>query len=102
MIGTIERHSIYTEDATTGTYSTLAKSGLRCRARHPDGGESLPERSELAATRVLIWEAGYVMPRYAQVDINGERWQIHPETIASLDGPGGQTIYRRAYITRAG
>lgn len=102
MIGLIHTATVYVRDGS-GNYMSVAKSGLACRAVHPKGGESLPARAELAASRVLMWGPEYEFPsKFIQVEIDSERWNIRPETIAELPGPSGAIEYRRAMMVRAG
>jgi len=104
MLGLIDRATVYTPDPTTGRFTVVATSGLRCRLAHVSGeaGASRLERAELAALRNLIWEPGYVMPEEARVLIDGVTYALTPGTYKALRGPSGAiTRYRQCDAVRA-
>lgn len=69
--------TVYTADAS-GRYTVVARTGLACRlAQMPVGsGVSSAERAELLSTRRLSWEYGYLMPAFAEVEVDGYRWRV--------------------------
>jgi hypothetical protein len=103
MIGLIDSATVYTPQAATGAYTVLAKSGLACRLTiiQRNAGETSDERESIAGKRLLLWDGSYAMPDPAQVEINGERWNLDEGTSSELRGPRGETIYRRGVATRA-
>lgn len=93
---------VYTPDPTTGAYTVTATSALACRlALLSPSGDMGPSRSEAAGTRRLLWGADYVMPETAQVEVDGERWNIQAGTLAAPRDLSGSVAYRRAEVTRA-
>jgi len=99
------RATVYTE-AASGTFSTVAKADLACRALHISNqrASDLPGRAEAAAARRLLWDPDYVMPSYAQVELDvyaGVRWNVMSESIEVIEWLDGSVAYRRALIVRA-
>lgn len=92
---------VYTEDATTGAFTTLDRADLSCRLVPIRGGQTAPDRAELAAWRKLLWDEDYDLPEHAQLAVAGERWNVQAGTVAKEKGPGGIVAYRRALIVRA-
>lgn len=102
MFGLNKTADVYTPHATTGAYTVLARSGLRCRlaikaAPAPDAAP----RAELIGERRLLWDEAYTMPSNAQVAIDGERWNVQPGTIDSLTDLGTTVHYRRCDVIKA-
>lgn len=88
-----------------GTYSVVAKDGLRCsltrigRGRQND--ESMASRAELATGRVLQWEYDYQIPENAQFEINGRRWNPLKDTVMLTTArPGTEPLYWQADVVR--
>lgn len=101
-IGLDQTCTVYTPDPTTGAYTVTATSGLACRlALASVSGDMGPSRSEAAGTRRLLWGADYTMPETAQVEVDGERWNIQAGTLAAPRDLSGAVVYRRAEVTRA-
>ena len=72
---------VYTPDQT-GAFTTVANAALACWLR-PVGtraAASAAQRAELAALRRLTW-VDYVMPDYAQVEIDGNRYNVVHGTV---------------------
>ena len=103
MIGLIDRADVYTEHPTTGAYTVLAKAGLRCRMAHVNVRfvTGSADRAEIAALRNLIWEPGYDLPAYAQIEVGGDRWNPVAGTLKALRGPTGAVVYRQCDVKRA-
>lgn len=101
MIGLNKTASVYTADPTTGAYTVLAKSGLRCRlAIKPSPAETADERAELNHRRRLLWDEAYTMPETAQVEIEAVRWNVQAGTVDVLTDLGSTVIYRRADVVK--
>jgi hypothetical protein len=101
ILGLNATAAVYGRDAVTSRFTTVLRTGLRCRLAHvPRGGQTGPDRAELAALRVLLWEPGYVMPETAQIEVDGVRWQPVAGTFGALKGPIGAVTYRQADVRR--
>ena len=102
MIGLDMVGDVYTETPATGAYTTVERSGLRCRLAHVNQQPAATgaDRAELAAIRNLLWEPGYEMPETAQVDVAGVRWNVVPGTFGAYRGPTGAVVYRRCDLVR--
>lgn len=95
--------SVYTEHPTNGDFSVLARSGLQCQLSHMSGatGSTAPERSELAAMRVLYFDPAYSLPSdHCQVEVRGERWNVLAGTVTDQRDESDVLIYRRCDLTR--
>lgn len=105
MFGLNKTATVYTPHASTGAYTVTAKSGLRCRLAYINVRGNSPtadDRVEIAQNRRLLWEEAYTIPNDAQVEIDGERWNIKANSQGTLTGPDGTTvIYRRADVVEA-
>lgn len=99
MIGLNRSASVYTPNGTDGEYTVLVKSGLRCRlALVGVAGDDAPERVEFSGRRRLLFEAGYVMPLRAQIEVEGVRWNVVEGTVVYPTGPGGGVEYGRGEV----
>jgi hypothetical protein len=86
---------------TTGAFTTLVASGVKCRLLHLNTDVATGAgRTELAARRKLVFDAAYTLPRYAQIEVNGLRWNpvAEFETLPWLDGT---PAYKRVDVQRA-
>lgn len=94
---------VYTEDSTTGAYTTLARADLPCRLGivSTQGATSAPERAELAAIRRLVWGPDYDMPERVQIEVDGQRYNPMPGSFAAPTWPGGGVVYRSCDLMRA-
>lgn len=101
--GMIDTATVYTEHASTGAYTVVARANLRCRLAHVSRqpAATATDRAELGAMRRLLWEAGYAMPEHARVEIGGVRWSIVAGTLAAYRGPAGTVTHRSADVVRA-
>ena len=95
--------SVYTAAPVGGVFSVLVKSGLRCQLAHAGGtASSAPERAELAAVRVLYWDAAYTLPtEYVRVVVAGEAWNVVAGTVTEQRDERDILQYRKADLTRA-
>lgn len=104
MYGLNKTATVYTPHATTGAYTVLAKSGMDCRlairGERSSGATAAEERAELVARRRLLWDEDYTMPEDAQVEIDGERWNIQKGTVDKLTGLDDVVIYRRCDLVK--
>ena len=103
MFGLDQTATVYTPHATTGAYTVIAKSGLRCRLAYVEQGGSTigGERSEIGTKRRLLWAEAYTMPDNAQVLVDGQRWNVKDGTLGALRGPASNVIYRRCELVEA-
>lgn len=103
MFGLDQTATVYTPHATTGAYTVIAKSGLKCRLAYVEQGGSAigGERSEIGTKRRLLWEEDYTMPDNAQVLVDGQRWNVKDGTAGALRGPASNVIYRRCELVEA-
>ena len=95
-----------------GTYATVLRSGVACRLAHVNRQPAATgqARRELAGIRVLMWDPAYVPTTEAlRVRVDGVTgpdgavtadWQVVAGTLATLRGPDGQAMYKRADLTR--
>lgn len=107
MIGMKDVAVVYTRNAGTGAFTTVAQADLRCRLAHVNSRQatSSDQRAELEALRNLIWEdTTYVMPEGCQVEVNadGVRWNPIRGTFGAPCGPSGAIAYRRCDVVRQG
>ena len=88
---------VYTPNGTTGAYTVVAKAALRCRLANVrgEGKGAAEERDEVAQNRRLLWVEAYVMPATAQIEVEGVRWNIMPNSYAEMKGLGAAVKYRR-------
>lgn len=103
MLGLDQVATVYGENASTGAYTDVLRSGLRCRLAHVSTRPAATggDRAELAAIRNLLWEPDYVLPETAQVEVGGVRWNPVAGTFGAYRGPLGQVVYRRCDVVRA-
>lgn len=103
MLGLVDTATVYVPGGDRGRFITVAKTGLRCRRTHVDrrGGATGAQRAELGALRNFLWEADYVMPAKAQLEMDGLRWNIISNTIGAPKGPDGTVHHRHCDIVRA-
>lgn len=103
MYGLDQSANVYTPAPADGDYTVLAKSGLVCRlayVRH-DAVDIGPERADIGSLRRLLWAEAYTMPDTAQIEVDGERWNVLAGTVGVLRGPTSVAIYRRCDVERA-
>lgn len=103
-MGLTQSATVYAEDAATGAYTTVLKSGLKCRLVHVgrQTATTAGERAELAAIRNLLFEPDYVMPETAQIEVDSIRWAPVAGTFGAFRGPSGAVVFRRADVVRQG
>lgn len=94
--------TVYGEDAATGAYSVVLRTGLLC-ALHRLGTQpdiSAADRAELAASRRFVWDATYALPETAQVDVGGVRWQPVAGTFWAYPEPPSTPVLRSCDVVR--
>ncbi len=105
MIGFDQTATVYTPHPTTGAYTVSAKTGLACRLAHRGTRSGVtdmnPEREDIGSARRLMWQDSYVMPETAQVEVNGERWNVVQGSYSPMYGPGGSVWYFRCEVEKA-
>ncbi|NJN53286.1 MAG: hypothetical protein HC804_00135 [Anaerolineae bacterium] len=103
MYGLDQTAIVYTPHATTGAYTVVARSELVCRLAYVEQGGSAVggERENIGQRRRLLWDAEYAMPDEAQVEVDGERWNVLMGTYGQLRGADSQVVYRRCEVVRA-
>jgi len=100
MLGLDQLADVYTMTEATGLHDTLVKSSLRCRLAHPSAAQeaSVVEQPEL---RKMLFEPGYEIPAFAQVEVDGLRWFPVTESFRAYRGPTSQVIYRMVTVERS-
>src|SRR4030095_12494235 len=103
IIGFRDRVTVYTRDGN-GTYTTVHAADVPCSlidlATSP--GSTAAQRQELGAMRGLIWDVGYDLPdEYAQIEVDGTRWNVRAGTVHRARFPSGTPLYRYADVMRA-
>jgi hypothetical protein len=95
--GLVQHATVYGLNPTTGLFDVVVMSDLVCRLAHRGGGATAPERAELAGLRRLLWrpEDGE-LPENAQIEAEGQRWQVVRGTPAAFLGPDGTIALRAA------
>jgi hypothetical protein len=83
-----------------GDFTILDKAGLVCRLAYIEQGpeDVGDERESIGSRRRLLWEEVYDMSETAQVEVEGERWNVMAGTLGKLRGPGGAVLYRRCEV----
>lgn len=94
--------TIYTENANSGRYTTVANPSLKCRLMHIplNRAQSATSRAELAGNRHMMFDAAYVMDERAQVEVDGVRWQPTPGTFSTFRDWNSVAIYRSCDLVR--
>ena len=90
--------------AANGQYTVLLTSGLACRLLHlnSDGAPSGAGRTEFAARRKFVWDAAYTMPAFAQIEVDGLRWNpVANSAFETMRWVDGTALYRRVDVIRA-
>lgn len=100
MIGLDQTADVYTMNASTGDHDTLDKASLKCRLAHPSPTQA-PSGAEQPELRKMIFEAGYEMPAFSQVEVDGIRWFPVTESFRAYRGPTSQVVYRMVTVERS-
>jgi hypothetical protein len=102
MFGLDQTANVYIPNEMDGNFTQLAKSGLVCRLAYiQEGGTTIGgEREDIGSRRRLLWDEVYTMPETAQVEVDGERWNVSPGTYGALRGPDSSVVYRRCEVVR--
>lgn len=93
---------VYTPNESDGDYTVVARAELKCRLANKrrfglgDGNE----RDEEVQNRMVMWQAAYAMPENAQIEVDGQRWNVVPDTYEIMRGLGDTPIYRRCEVTQ--
>ncbi|MCP4415956.1 MAG: hypothetical protein GY805_04995 [Chloroflexi bacterium] len=103
MVGLDQTAVVYTPAAGDGDFTVEAKTGLACRltyitSREVDVGD---EREDIGSRRRLLWDETYTMPETAQIEVDGERWNVLAGTLGTIRGPFSTAIYRRCELEAA-
>jgi len=101
-IGLDETLSVYTEDPSTGAFTVLAASGVRCRLFHVGRQPAATglDRAELGAIRNLHYDPATTIPDGAQILSGGLRWNCVHGTDGVIRLFGG-VIQKRIDLVRA-
>ena len=95
-----------------GPFTTLLRSGVPCRLAHVQRqpAPTSQQRAELAAMRNFMWDPSYAPAsetfRVVVEGVTGPdgttpaQWQPVPGTLATMRGPDGQAMYRKADVRR--
>ena len=96
--------TIYTEDAPSGRFSAVARSGLPCRLLHASyrPAATSADRAELAAERIFLWPAAeYTLPAFCQIEVDGARWApVDINAFERLNSPAGTIHHGRVPVRR--
>jgi hypothetical protein len=103
MFGLDQTANIYTPNGTDGDFTTLAKSNLACRLAYiQQGGTDIGgEREDLGNRRRLLWAEAYTMPATAQIEVDGERFNVLAGTYGQIRGVNSAVVYRRCEVVAA-
>ena len=103
MFGLDQTADVYIPNGTDGDFTTLARSDLVCRlAFIQQGGTDIGgEREDLGQRRRLLWTEVYTMPETAQIEVDGERFNVIAGTFGAIRGPSGAVDYRRCEVVSA-
>lgn len=98
-----QRMTIYTPNETDGRHDVVIASDRPCRLAIVGGGE-LPETADGRVTqtgvRRLMWHPSLAMPEDAQIEVDGQRWNIHAGTMQAVRGISGAVVYQRCDVTK--
>jgi hypothetical protein len=95
-----------------GGFTTLLRAGVACRLAHVSRqpAATSANRAELAAMRNLMWDPAYAPSSETfRVVVDGvtgpdgstpAQWQPVAGTLATMRGPDGSPIYRKADVRR--
>lgn len=100
MLG-LDQVAIVRSVGTGGAYDTTVSAAMPCRLSHVNGGNSMPERAELAALRRVLFDPAYTLDEHSQLEVSGERWNVVAGTVAYMRGPSSAVEYGRADVVRA-
>ncbi|RMG98268.1 MAG: hypothetical protein D6706_07380 [Chloroflexi bacterium] len=102
MIGLDQTAVVYTANGTTGALDVVDNAALSCRLAHVSAvaADTGGERAELATRPRLLWGTDYTMPNPAEIEVDGERWRVLPESVETIRGIGGVAEYQRAACVR--
>lgn len=94
---------VYMPNEVDGDYTEVVRSALKCRLANKRrfGLGDGTERDEEVPNRMVMWQADYVMPENAQIEVDGQRWNVVPDTYAEMRGLGEAVMYRRCEVTQA-
>jgi hypothetical protein len=103
MYGLDQTANVYTPHPTSGDFTVLARASLACRLAYIEQGGSTigGERENIGSRRRLLWEESYTMPETAQIEVEGERWNVLAGTFGAPRGPSSQVVYRRCEVVSA-
>jgi membrane protein implicated in regulation of membrane protease activity len=97
---------VYTKDAGTGKWTVQSRTGLQCRLATQQyltnqHGSGTPDRSRGLPGRRLIWVEEYELPQSAQVEVDGQRWNVVQGSEMRAEDKHGEVYYRGADVLRA-
>lgn len=95
--------TIYTENATTGAFDVVARTGLACRLVAVDrqAGATGPDRADLAALREMHSDPTYSIPPYSHLLIDGRTWTPNPRTSLLEKHHNGDGIFWRSDLVES-
>jgi|ERR1041385_583728 hypothetical protein len=73
-------------------YTVAIKTNLRCVLLPVSGGQTAEERAELNQIRRFFWDGEYQMPDYAQIEVQGRRYQPQRDSITEYTGTVGDKV----------
>lgn len=93
--------TVYARDAN-GAYTVVAASNVAVRLANlsTKSAASGFDRAELAALRRLVWGPEMTFDEHAQIEVNGERWNVVAGTLQQARGPSGELVYQAVDVRR--
>lgn len=99
----------YSRHATTRLYTVVEASNIVCRLStvRRQAATSGAGRSELSQLRLFQWDPAVVLKAGWRIVVTGindqrnvgtEAWNLEAGTLATIRGPDGQPLYRRADV----
>jgi hypothetical protein len=98
MFGFDQSAKVYTPNGTDGAYTVLATTLAECRLAISSAGARGGERESSTAQPRLLWLGTYAMPDPAQIEVNGDRYNVVEGTYAAIRGPNGLTHHRHCDV----
>lgn len=94
---------VYAQDETTGAYTVVLFAALAVRLALPSRQPTATavDRQVFADLRTLIWDPSYTISEDAQVEVDGQRWNLTAGTVMVIRDPLQRPVYARADVVRA-
>lgn len=93
--------TFYTRDAD-GLYTVVLASDVPVTlVQIRNTAQTMEGRREMTQGRRLLWDPSLELPKFVQVEIDGERWNIVEGPAAKPRGPSGGVYHRSTDVVRA-